>query len=82
MSLRSWLGLKPKPIVPDAPTALEEPRLGLRSPFVRAKIGNDLRSCYDDVIEEPMPKEIQAALARLPDAPEVLPFPTNPKAAV
>ena len=64
------------------PTGLEGQKLGMRSPFVLAKIGNDLRQEYDYLLEDPLPEELQQVTAQLPDAPKVLPFPKNPKAEI
>ncbi len=79
MSLQSWLGLKPKFIAPGVP---DEPKLGMRSPLVLAKIGYDLRQEYDNLLEQPLPEEFQQVVARLPGATVVLPFPTDPKAEI
>ncbi len=68
MPFRSWFGLKPKPSKLTAP---EEPKLGMRSPFVLAKIGHDLRHSYDDVIAEPLPEKMQRAVANLPTKPKL-----------
>jgi hypothetical protein len=82
MSLRSWLGLEPKPIVPDLPAEPDEAQLGVRSPYVLAKIGNDLRHKYHDLLEQPLPDEILKVAARLPGASVVLPFPADPKSEI
>ena len=34
--------------------------LGCRSPLVMAKLGYDLRSCYQEVVEQPMPDRLQS----------------------
>ena len=79
MAFRSLLGLRHKPSVPDAP---KDQNLGMRSPLVLAKIGNDLRQSYDDVLEAPLPEEIQRVMNQLPGTPTVLPFPRDPAAEV
>ena len=48
---------------------LHAQRLGMRSPFVLAKIGHDLRQEYDDLIEQPLTQEIAQAVNRLPQRP-------------
>ena len=37
-------------------------RPALHSPLVLAKIGHDLRQGYSDVIEQPLPEELQRAV--------------------
>lgn len=44
-------------------------RLGMRSPFVLAKIGYDLQQEYKDLIEQPLPEDIAQAANRLPHQP-------------
>jgi hypothetical protein len=48
---------------------LEAQRLGMRSPFVLAKIGHDLRQEYNRLIEQPLPEDIAQAVNRLPQRP-------------
>ncbi len=43
----------------------EAPKLGFRSSFVLAKLGYDLREQYKDVVDEPLPEEIERSLERL-----------------
>ncbi len=43
----------------------EAPRLGFRSSFVLAKLGFDLRERYKDILDEPLPEEIERSLSRL-----------------
>ncbi len=68
MPFRSWFGLKPKY---SKLATWEQAKLGMRSPLVLAKIGHDLRHSYEDVIEEPLPEEIQRAVAQLPTKPKL-----------
>jgi hypothetical protein len=39
--------------------------MGARSPWVMMKLGFDLRSCYEDVITDPLPEDLQCLIARL-----------------
>jgi hypothetical protein len=69
MSFRYWFGLEHKPNVP------ETLKLGMRSPLVLAKIGYDMRQNYSDLIEQPLPGEIEQAVEQLqnvtvPQSPE------------
>ncbi len=68
MPFRLWFRLKPEH---SRLTIREQPKLGMRSPFVLAKIGHDLRHSYDDVIEEPLPEKVQRAVANLPTKPKL-----------
>ncbi len=65
---RSWVRLKYKH---SKLATQEQLKLGMRSPFVLAKIGNDLRQSYDDMIEEPLPEGIRRAVAQLPTKPKL-----------
>ena len=55
------------------PNPFEDQRLGPRSPFVLAKIGYDLREGYNDVVEQPLPEELQRAVEQLPEKPPLKP---------
>ncbi len=68
MSFRSWFRSKPKY---SKLTTRAQSKLGMRSPFVLAKIGYELRHSYDAVIEEPLPEEIQRAVTRLQAKPKL-----------
>ena len=42
-------------------------RLGFQSPYVLMKIGYDLREYLADMVETPLPEEIKAQAAKIPD---------------
>jgi hypothetical protein len=58
-----------QPTSGSQPKAPEVRKLGMRSPFVLAKIGYDMRHEYDDLIEQPLPEDISQAVKRLPQEP-------------
>ena len=39
---------------------MNDVELGCRSPLVLAKLGYDLRSCYQDMVDQPMPEGLQS----------------------
>jgi hypothetical protein len=41
--------------------------MGARSLLVLMKLGFDLRSCYEHLLEEPEPEHLKSLIARLPD---------------
>lgn len=41
---------------------------GVKSRLVLEKLGFDLRRCYEDALQEPVPPAMSALLARLPGA--------------
>lgn len=43
--------------------------MGARSPLVLMKLGFDLRSYYERLMEEPVPEHLRILLERLPTAP-------------
>ncbi|HEV2606266.1 MAG TPA: hypothetical protein VGU24_21665 [Microvirga sp.] len=47
------------------PRIPEGQRLGFRSTFVLAKLGHELREQYADLLNAPLPKEIERPLERL-----------------
>jgi hypothetical protein len=47
------------------PQAPGGPKLGFRSTFVLAKLGHDLREQYTDLLNAPLPEEIERPLEQL-----------------
>lgn len=44
---------------------MNDVELGCRSPLVMAKLGYDLRTCYQEVVDQPMPERLQSLCEEL-----------------